>query len=146
MTGARRLMDRVADAECLYRSVKKDHCQADPVHKVTSGAFLDPQYRPSVDRAHLRNHDPSRTLQDPTDGIVMLVTAEVRAIEGVRRSAPDVTYRVDVEPRPEPGNPAHAEIYLDPAPPNRGAFDKLRLQLARLANKREWAIKPSHLP
>lgn len=145
-------MDCVGADEVLYRSVAWQHCQASPSDKVTSGAFLDPKFRPSVDRKDLCPGCPLDTQRSPEHGVVSLITMDVRKIKGVRRSAPDIEFAVDVEPVPIKGqpeqkdNPAHAEIFLHPDNYNEGAFRKLRISLARLANARPWAIKPPRLP
>lgn len=143
-------MDRIGDEEILYRSVDPCYCRDDPFDKVTSGAFLDPEFRPSVDRAELCPPElgPRHTQRKPADGVISLVAGEVRQIKDVTRSKQNVTltYLVDVEPDPLLGNPAHARIFLHPDDANDGTFRRLRKRLAHLANRREWVIKPPHIP
>ena len=67
--------DVVADEENLYRSVL-DISQNFPhdsqgIPQVSSQVFSDRFMRPSVDRAKLREYNPSLTKFHPTDGIFL---------------------------------------------------------------------------
>lgn len=148
----------IMDREILYRRVPHDKnlyfIQPDGVVKVSSSAFLDPFFRPSVDRAELCKYDPRKTQLKPTDGIVSLVTLDVRSITIERNNEdgmPIQTFKVDVEHMPIQDNPtipdniAHAEIYTDPACSNRKVFHRLREKLAQLANQRPWEIELHNL-
>lgn len=151
------LEDKIDDEEILYRRV--------PTHikglikqlpngglGVSSTAFLDTGYRPSVDRAKLRGNDPKQTLGTMAGGVVSLKTGDVRSIENLvqydnKTKQIVCTFISDVEPKPifdcpdEPDNPAHAEIYIHP-PCTRKIFERLRERLALLANNRPWEIVP----
>src|SRR5438128_11449008 len=78
--------DRVADDEVLYRRVphRPGHFVDENGHvRVTSQAFSDRRFRPSVDRAKRCGHDPSHTQAAPTDAVVSLVAWQVRGIDTV---------------------------------------------------------------
>ena len=74
----------VADAEILYRRIPYVEglyvIQADGTVKVSSAAFSDRSFRPSVDRAELCYCDPRRTQREPSGGVVSAVTRDVDAI------------------------------------------------------------------
>ncbi len=141
----------ITDDEVLYRRVPSNmkgllKTLPDGTLKVSSQAFLDRNYRPSVDRAKLRNFNPSQTLGPFLGGVVSVITGDVRSI--VDLVQPPLSMKVDVEPKPiiddpiEPDNPAHAEIYTNPIC-SRSAFQRLCERLALLANSRPWEIEPS---
>src|SRR5436853_5981942 len=77
----------VADNEILYRRVACIEglyvIQADGTVKVSSVAFSDRSFRPSVDRAELCNNDPKETQDELSDGVVSVVTRHVRSIDTV---------------------------------------------------------------
>lgn len=107
----------VEDGEILYRRIqagkKYKVPQPDGTFRLSSMAFGDPAYRPSVNRAELCGNDPSKTQINPTDGVVSLIACDVRAIDRVvqhdRNGEPIFTHNIDVEHMPEPQNFAHAE-------------------------------------
>jgi hypothetical protein len=145
----------VADAEILYRRIPRVEglymIRADGTVKVSSAAFSDRSFRPSVDRAELCHYDPRITQREPLDGIVSVVTHDVRSINTVVQNDKDgktiQTFGVDVEYVPIlnhptlPDNLAHAEIYTNPHCPNKSVFRKLAERLAQLANERPWEIE-----
>ena len=145
----------VGDEEILYRRVPYIEglyvVQADGAVKVSSQAFSDRSFRPSVDRAELCHNDPRKTQREPSDGVVSVVTRDVRSIDTVMQNdkAGKIiqTFDVDVEHVPIlnhptlPDNAAHAEIYTNPACPNKSIFRKLSERLAQLANGRPWEIE-----
>ena len=145
----------VADDEVLYRRVPHVEglyvVHADGTIKVSSAAFSDRSFRPSVNRAELCHNDAGQTQRDPSDGVVSLVTQGVRSIDSVvqndSKGNPIRVFRVDVEHvpivnHPElPDNPAHAEIYLIPTVSNKAVFRRLCERLAQLANERPWEIE-----
>ena len=149
----------VANNEILYRRVPCIEglymIQADGTVKVSSAAFSDRSFRPSVDRAELCHNDPKETRHEPLDGVVSVVTRDVRSIDTVvqndKDGKPIRTFDVDVEPVPIlrhptlPDNPAHAEIYTDPPCTNKSVFRKLAERLAQLANERPWEIELQNL-
>ena len=118
----------VADNEILYRRIPCIEglyvIQADGTVKVSSAAFSDRSFRPSVDRAELCHNDPKETRHEPLDGVVSVVTRHVRSIDTVVQNdkAGKViqTFNVEIEHVPIlshptlPDNPAHAEIYTIP--------------------------------
>ena len=77
----------VNDNETLYRRVPYGRnlyvVQPDSSIRFSSQAFSDPRYRPSVDRAELCHHNPTHTQLKPSDGVISLVTHNVRSIEGI---------------------------------------------------------------
>jgi hypothetical protein len=150
----------VADEEILYRRVPRVEglyvIQAGGTVKVSSAAFSDRSFRPSVDRAELCHFDPRKTQHELSDGVVSVVTRDVRSIDTVVQNDTDgkpiQTFRVDVEHVPILNNPtlpdnvAHAEIYTNPACPNKSVFRKLSERLAQLANGRPWEIELQDIP
>lgn len=138
--------DHVRDDEILYRRVPYDlQCfeQHDGVLRVTRHAFRDPNNQPSVDRSHLCNYDPAWTQgTDTRNGVVSLVTGEVRSIDNLEVAKSSVYYRVDVVSDPLPLNEAHAEIRTDPSISSQNVFRRLRSSLEILANRRGWMILP----
>jgi hypothetical protein len=144
--------ERVDDDEVLYRRVphRPNHFRHENGRiRVTSQAFSDRRFRPSVDRATLCGNDPTSTQTDPTDAVASLITFQVRGIDTVEqrdeRGEVVIRHAIDVEPNPIrndpvlPDNPAHAEIYAIPEMRNERTFRRLREALAMLA---EWQIPP----
>lgn len=139
----------VANEEVLYRCVRSGRnlkaLQPDGTFKLSAMAFSDPYYRPSVNRAKLCDNNPKLTQFDPKDGVVQLVTHEVRAIGTVVQNDPKgkpiKKFNIDVEHVPEPDNFSHAEIYANPEIQSKSVFRKMIESLAQLANKRPWAIE-----
>ena len=121
--------------------------------RLSTSAFNDSAFKPSVDRARLNGNDPKRTQKKPSDGVVKLIAQEVRSIAGVVKYEVDgreqTKFKIDVIPDPiEPqdggcGNPAHALIVADPSIGTQGMFKKLKESLARLAEAHGWIIEPS---
>ena len=142
----------VTDDELLYRRVRSEdyRWQADGTPLVLSVAFADRRSRPSVNRASLCGHDPTVLVVAPTDGVVGILVADVRATDTVvqndARGRPLHAYLVDIEPVPLPDNPAHAEIFLHPDCDTVSVFRKLCTRLARLANARPWELIPPTQP
>lgn len=146
----------VSDEEELYRNVRGegsdeyyyDETTGDLV--IESKAFLDPQKEPSVDRAKLRNFDPERSRISEENGIVTLITKEVRQIGDVVTKDDkerQVNHGVDVRADPIPENEAHARIVVKPkffgsGSKQKAAFKLLRKALARLATQSGWTLEP----
>ena len=115
----------VDDVEILYRRIRHVEglyvVQVDGSVKVSSAAFSDPLFRPSVDRSELFHNDPKKTQRDPSDGVVSIVAGDVRSIDTIVQNNKVgkiiQTFDVDIEHVPIlnhptlPNNPAHAEIY-----------------------------------
>jgi len=155
--------DYVSDEEELYRNVRSeeryDEYQLDPITdeliKITSQAFLDTKGTPSVDRAQLKNFDPTKSLLNENNGIVSLITEQVREIGNVvtkdQKGNIIINHSVDVIPDPNPPeaskNDAHSLIVVEPkylSPEKReNPFRLLRKSLARLATERGWTLEPS---
>ena len=80
---------------------------------------------------------------EETDSIVSLVTVDIRNIKTVeQRNEKGKVVRqhmIDVEPKPERDNPAHAEIFAVPEFSSESAFRRLKERLAQLA---VWEIGP----
>jgi hypothetical protein len=137
----------VENNETLFRRVdfKPGYWRMDDdgVLRVTQSAFGDSHNRPSVDRAVLCNDNPTHTqLNDDRNGVVALVTSEVRTVIVTTNSRPPLPHQIDVIHVPETGNYAHAQIQGNPHITSDGAFQRLRASLAILANTRGWLILP----
>lgn len=119
---------------------------ADGTVRITSQAFSDRRYRPSVDRAKLRNYSPRLCLLAESDGVVSVITHAVRTIDTVvqndKHGKPMQIFEIDVEAVPIvndsalPDNPAHAEIYMKPECSDKRVFRKLCERLAQFASER----------
>ena len=148
--------DCVSDEEKLYRNVRGnleyEEYSYDTTGRLTflPKAFQDPEKEPSVDRAKLRNFDPEQSRLKEENGIVTLITKEVRQIGDVKTNddkGKQIKHAVDVSPDPIPGNKAHALIVVEPkflgteSKKNR-SFKLLRKALARLATRRGWTLEP----
>lgn len=150
------MSDVIADDEILYRCVFNG---LDNYYRVgefglelTSQAFTDRSLAPSVDRAKLCNNNPKHTQKNPNDGVVSLITGEVRMInisQNDPKGNPLFDYKIDVCPRPTQDNPSHAQIEPSPKYKNQKYFRKVTNRLALLATERikkqGWEIKPSDL-
>jgi len=136
----------VEDGEDLRRRFQKAHI-ADDGH-LSSNAFNCKQRRPSVDRANLRPNLRESQFE-PTDGLLHLVAAEVRAVCVPREGEVPGDYGIDVVERPLTAtdlygpNPSHACIETNPVLANDKRFRRLKIALAILAETRPWLIAPS---
>jgi len=145
------------DEEIVYRRIRVEWARVNDDGRwvLTSQAFNDQGWKPSVDRKILRAA-PADSQMEPTDGIAQLLTAEVRATTGLIHNpekplADQVTYKLDVIARPiPPNNPeglaenlSHAQIESDPTVASRSRFDRVKEALSRLAMNRDWVIPPS---
>jgi hypothetical protein len=135
----------VGDDELLYRAVRAGFVRrmGDGELRISSQAFADRMMRPSVDRAPLRNFDPSLTRFNPSDGVVSVTARDVRSINATRNDAngnPVQEYVADVEPVPLPDNPAHAEIFGRPGFDNDKVFRRVCEALTRVIR---WEIELS---
>ena len=150
----------VGDDERLYRRIRFSWTVLrDGVWRLTSEAFNDVHWKPSVDRQTICQ-TPDKTQVVPTDGVAQLVAQEVRAIGGIvhnpaaKPPVAQITYKLDVLARPIaknnpeglPENLAHAQIEADPGVANRSRFDKLKDALGRIAERHGWAIEPTAQP
>src|SRR6266481_9705461 len=77
----------VDDDEDLYRRIPHDdgtlglyQTDAHGTVRFLSQAFADRLRRPSVDRANLLGHDPTRAQKSPYAGVTMVVAGKVRAL------------------------------------------------------------------
>lgn len=148
------LEDYIENDEDLYRRVPNDPNMfpiVDGKIRFSTTVFNSPDHKPSVDRAKLRS-SPSETKLTHTDGIISLLTSEVRAISIENRNVgASKTYSVDVIPRPIPlaileglpENKAHAQIETDPDLASGSRFKKLKEALALMASRNGWTVKPS---
>lgn len=128
---------------------QKNHYRIDSELKIriSSQAFLDRQYKVSVDRAKLCNFDPTKTQQKNENAVVSLLTEDVRQIDTViernQKGKCVEKHRIDVIPDALEDNEAHALIVPDPeCQKPKQVFRKLIDAPARLANERGWAICP----
>ena len=92
-----------------------------------------------MDRAYLRNNDPRNSQWDPTNGIVSLITREVRSIVDIRPRSVDVVPNPIKDHPTLDDNPAHALVVTEPAFDNDSQFKKLKKALARSCR---WLILP----
>ncbi len=156
--------DSVRNDEELYRSVRgkleaEEYIIERGKLRIRSNAFRDKNKKPSVDRAELKESNPCLSKRDDTDGIVSLITADVRTIGEVKtrdKNADVVVHSVDViydpNPKSDPKNHAHSYISVDPdffdtdtfdtKSKRERTFNKLRVALAKLATKRGWTLAP----
>lgn len=153
------LTDTVSNEEVLYRCVFYGrNCyriEEDGTVRISSQAFNDRNMAPSVDRACLCNYQAGWTQKNERDGVVSLITLEVRMIDTVNQKDAKgnliFSYKIDVYPRPIindselPDNPAHAQIEPTPQYQNKSVFRKLLERLAILASQRDWEIPPYEL-
>lgn len=142
-------IDAVADAETLYRAVRdvpqNFPISTDGTRHVSSQVYADRLMRPSVDRAALRENNPTASRFAPDDGVLSIGAATIRAISETRNDAnwrPVTVHVADVEPVPLPDNPAHAEIYGVPSFDNKSVFRRV---CERLAQDSTWIIAPESL-
>ncbi len=153
--------DPVQNDEKLYRNVRgkledKEYSIQDGKLIIEPHAFWDPAKEPapknpSVDRAKLKNFDPSSALLCKTNGIVSINAGDVRAIGTVKTKHENeviADHAVDVIPDPTCKNPAHAIIIVKPEllgskNKQRNAFKLLQIALAALATKNGWALEPN---
>lgn len=141
----------VRDEEELYRSVrgkiKYDEYSINDAGEyiVQPAVFRDRHRQPSVDRAELRGFDPLLSKLGTTDGIVSLITGEVRCLPKEDIELTDHT--IDVIYMPTTENIAHSQIMMNPTGSisktrKKKAFKSLQKVLARLANLKGWTLKP----
>ena len=141
----------VRDEEKLYRSVRGeieyDEYSINDAGEyiVQPAAFRDRHRRPSVDRAELRGFDPSLSKLSNTDGIVSLITGEVRRLPKEDIQLADHT--IDIIYMPTMENFAHSQIMMAPTcsiskTREKKAFKSLQKALARLVNQQGWTLKP----
>src|SRR5216683_84497 len=146
--------DFVDDDEMLYRRISSRQHAVSPLYeyrddgtiRIHSTAFSSRDFRISVDRAKLHDYNPQKAQEDESDGVVSLLTRDIRNIVGLARKVAggcEVQFRIDVEPVPLPENAAHAEIYAIPGfdYDSKTVFRKLRERLVQLAEER-WALLP----
>ena len=147
--------DSVRDDEELYRSVRgeleaEEYIIENGKLRIRQNAFRDRNKKVSVDRAELKSN-PCLSKKNDTDGIVSLITAEVRDIGAVitrDQNANVVVHTVDVIydpcPKSDPKNCAHSYISVDPdfcdpifdtRSKRDRTFERLQVALAKLATK-----------
>lgn len=148
----------ISDEEELYRSVRNQTDNAEFFYDdsgqliITKDAFRDREKEPSVDRAKLRNFNPSLSKLSQSDGIVSLITKNVRAIGDVKTNSDKggLIHSVDVIYAPvykSPENLAHSQITVEPKffgseNKQKKSFKLLRISLARLATESGWILEP----
>jgi hypothetical protein len=136
---------------CNSRSVVESYKISDGRLRIGSQAFRDREKKPSVDRAKLCNNDPTYTQFDESDGVISLVTGDVRQIKGITYTLQSgsgnniIEYDIDVIYRPISDNPAHAQIEPSPEFLKSSTFKKLQERLALLASNSGWLIPPEDL-
>ena len=144
--------DIVRNEEKLYRSfrgeIEYDEYSINDTGEyiIQPAAFRDRNKQPSVDRAKLRDFNPSLSKLSDTDGIVSLITGEVRCLPKNDIELADHT--IDVVYMPTMENPAHSQTMITPKciiskTRAKKAFKSLQKALARLANLKGWELKPN---
>lgn len=106
-------------------------------YTISSAAFNDRTFKPSIDLSRLCNNSPRHELEIQR-GILKLVYSEIMTCSELT-AGNDVKYSVNVHHRPEETNFSHCQIESSPEFANRNHFRKLRESLARIA---DWHIKP----
>lgn len=145
-------MSAIPDEEVLFRRVR--HLDPSGYHiengvvRISTQAFSDTTFRPSVDQSSLCPNGAATTQGQPNHGVLRVLTRTVRCIRVVKNDAkgrPEREHDVDVHPDPivnepnVPDNHAHAEIRAAPAIENKNLFRKL---LERLQQEATWEILP----
>ncbi len=144
--------DIVRNEEKLYRSVRGEieydeySINDTGEYIIQPAAFRDRNKQPSVDRAKLRDFNPSLSKLSGTDGIVSLIVGEVRCLP--KNDIELIDHTIDVVYMPTMENPAHSQIMITPKSSisktrAKKAFKSLQKALARLANLKGWALKPN---
>jgi hypothetical protein len=136
----------VKDQEKLYRSIapyRNPYKKIDGKLRISSQAFSDRNYEPSVDRAELCAHNPHYTKKSETAGVVYLLAKDVRD-EKIFSKQPtgDINYSLDVKAAPSQNNKAHALIIGIPKYKTSNIFRKAQERLAILAEKNGWRLIP----
>ena len=141
----------VRNDETLYRSVRIDPKYDEYYYNdagelvIQPAAFNDKNKKPSVDRAELNGYDPSLSKLSRTDGIVSLITSNVRAIPDEDCTIAD--HIIDVIYAPTMRKSAHSQITMTPKHPvtnsrRNKVFKKLRYALAHQATEKGWTLAP----
>lgn len=144
----------VADEEALYRRVLPNYYQTDSrtgLKRLSPQVFSDRELKISVDRAILCANNPNYTKKSDNDGVLSLITGDIRAINNlVRLDAKgnvinDQVVNVDPDPinnmeNDADNNPAHALIYATPDFDSRPVFKRLIESLTLISN---WEILPT---
>lgn len=141
----------VLDEETVFRAVL-DQPQFFTVDasgnlRLSGSAFNDRRKEPSVDRASMIHGGADTCRKSESDGVVGLVSFEVRAIKTVvtldQKERPVHEHQVDVVHNPVCGNAAHAVVRTAPALVSDNAFRKLKEALCLLASRSGWAYQPA---
>ena len=128
-------MESIADEEILYRSVinnPQNYKIIDGTIRVSSSVFSDRTRKISVNRGCLQDNNASRTQLRSDDGVLSLITSDVRLIRVIK--SPEAIYTIDVIADPIDNNIAHALIISHPDFDNDSRFRKLKESLALIAN------------
>lgn len=141
----------VQSEEIVFRSVKDlethfFHDVSTGTLRITSSAFNDPNLTPSVDRSKLLQGGPEVSRRAESDGVVSLLTADVRLVEVATNDAdgnPVQRHAADVVHDPVEDNYAHAIIAAHPSLSAKTAFKRLKESLCILAQKSGWAYPPA---
>jgi hypothetical protein len=145
----------IDDSEILFRCVFYGRnlykTEDNGTLRLSSTAFADKKQEPSVDRSSLCKEDPHWTQVDEKDGVVSIVTRDVRSIikSGKNPDKNDdertIIYSLDVVPKPTEDNEAHAVVQPSPEYQTKNVFKKVRESLARIASERGWVLPPHDL-
>ena len=151
--------NHILNEEILYRSIRNNINEEffyDNNNQVVfrAAAFKDKVKQPSVDRANLKKFDPNLSKIGSSDGIVSLISGEIRAIGDVKTTGDlkpvktnDTQHAIDVIYAPLDENIAHSHITAEPSfygssNKQKKAFKLLRISLARLATNSGWLLEP----
>lgn len=125
--------DPVENYEILYRSVRDSELirkESGEIERISSQAFNDANLEPSVDRAIFKENNPLLSQKSSSDFVISLHAERVRN-EIIEKAG--VKYALDIHPKPEPGNRAHAQIVPSPEYRNKEAFRKVKESLSKIA-------------
>lgn len=143
----------ISNEEWLYRSIRNQESECfyndDDQLIITRDAFRDINKEPSVDRAKLRNFDPSLSQLSKTDGVVSINTGRVRSIGEIKTKTENdgTVHSVDAVYEPTLENLSHSKITVEPKffgsdNKQKKAFKLLRIALAKLATENGWILEP----
>lgn len=130
--------DRIEDSEVLFRALRQVDYETDDsgTVRLKASAFDDKFLRPSVDRSDLVDGDKATTCErlPQSVAVIPLSAGDVRRVGEIseyndKNKPTGRKHLIDVEPKPEPENPAHAEIFMTPGNASRGTFRRLCVAL-----------------
>lgn len=154
--------DNVRDDESVYRRIPAElegiaYSVMNGQFRILPSAFWDRYLTPSVYRAELINHNTQLPQDKVENGIVEIITIQIRQIgnvvtkhEGkvIEEHTVDVIADPIVDINSTLLDSAHAIIVVNPnyfgsKSKQKNAFDLLTIALSTLANENGWTIEPT---